>query len=146
MSQGFKLFSDPDTTIYRNYTIAGNQAYVIGDSVDVSRTTGGLVPSSASSVTYGERGVAMQTVASAATVFLVALTSPRQLWSADSTNNSNTAHNLQRMIFGADCRTVNNTGTDSTTSSGVLEQQGVIGATGDKRIVVRFLQTPNITA
>lgn len=146
MSIGFRLFSDPETTIYRRYTIAGNQAYVIGDSVDVSRTTGGLVPSASGSVDYAVRGVAMETVASATTSLLVALVTPRQLWSADSTNNSNTAHNLQRMIFGADCRTVNNTGTDSTSASACLEQQGVIGVTGDKRIVVRFLAAPNITA
>ncbi len=50
------------------------------------------------------------------------------------------------MIFGADARTVNNTGTDSTTSSACLEQQATLGATTDKRIVVRFLVTANITA
>ncbi|MES2216686.1 MAG: hypothetical protein V4481_05335 [Patescibacteria group bacterium] len=146
MSQGFKLIADPSATVYRRYTIAGNQAYVIGDSVDVSRTTGGLVPSTSGSVDYAVRGVAMETVAATATSLLVALVTPMQLWSADSTNNSNATHNLQRMIFGADCRTVNNTGTDSTSASACLEQQGTIGAVGDKRIVVRFLAAANITA
>lgn len=144
MAQGFRLISDPDTTVYRNYTIA-SQAFTIGDSVDVSRSAATVVPSTSSSVTYGERGVAMQTVASTATVLLVALTTPRQIWTADSNNNSNVAHNFQRMVL-TDKATVNNTGTDSTSATAVTEQQGVVGVTTDKRIAVRFLTSPNVTA
>jgi hypothetical protein len=45
-----------------------------------------------------------------------------------------------------DQRTVNNTGTDSTTVNGVFEQLGVVGAVNTKRIVGRILAAPNITA
>ena len=144
MAQGFKLVSDPGATVYRNFVIS-SQAYTIGDAVDVSRTAADVVPSTASSTTLGLKGVAMQTVTSAATVLLVCLVNSFQQWSADTTNNSNSAHNYQRMIL-TDKATVNNTGTDSTTSSGVVEQQGIIGAVGDKRIVVRFVVSANITA
>lgn len=141
MSKGFILIADPQNTEFRQFTIA-SQAYTIGDSVDMSRTAGTVVPSTASSVTYGIRGVAMQTVTSSATTLLVALFTSSQKWSADVTNAANTAHNGQRMIL-TDVRTVNNTGTDSTTSSGVFEQLGVVGT---NRIVGRFLAAANITA
>ncbi len=143
MSTGFKLVADPGNTEYRVFTIV-SQAYTIGDSVDVSRTAADVVPSTASSVTYGIRGVAMETVTSAATQLLVCLANERQRWTADVTNTPVSTDNGQRMIL-TDKATVNNTHTDSTTASGVFEQIGVVDATG-KRIVGRFLVAANITA
>lgn len=143
MAIGFKLIADPENTEFRVFTVV-SQAYTIGDSVDVSRTAADVVPSTASSTTFGIRGVAMETVTSAATTLLVALCTARQRWSADTTNTPVTTDNGQRMIL-TDKATVNNTHTDGTTSSGVFEQLGVVDATG-KRIVGRFLATANITA
>lgn len=143
MAIGFKLIADPDNTEFRTYTIA-TQAYTIGDLIDVSRTTGGIVPSTASSTTVTIRGVSMQTVTSAATTLLVALVSPRQRWVADNTNTPNVTHNNQRMIL-TDKATVNNTGTDSTSASAVWEQLGVVDATA-KRSMGRLLAAPNLTA
>jgi tRNA(Ile2) C34 agmatinyltransferase TiaS len=137
----FKLLRDPDNTVYRVFVIA-SQAYTIGDLVDISRTAADVVPSTSASVTYGVRGVAMQTVTSAATTLLVALVTPRQDWVATVTNASNVAHSGQRMVL-TDARTVNNTGTDSTTSAGVFEQSGAVDAT---HVVGRILQAANITA
>lgn len=141
MAREFVCIADPDVTEYRNYTIA-NQAFTIGDSVDVSRTAGTVIPSTSSSVTYGERGIAMATVTNTATVLLVALTTPRQRWMADTTNTANVAHNGQRMVL-TDKGTVNNTGTDSTTVNGLFEQIGVVST---NRIVGRFVVAANITA
>lgn len=143
MAIGFKLIAEPGTTEYRVFTVA-SQAYTIGDSVDVSRTAATVVPSTATSTTLGIRGVAMETVTSAATSLLVALCDARQRWSADVTNAPVTTDNYQRMIL-TDKATVNNTHTDSTTSSGVFEQLGVVDTTG-KRIVGRFLAAANVTA
>lgn len=143
MSIGFKLIADPNETEYRTYAIA-SQAYTIGDSVDVSRSAADVVPSSSSSVTYGIRGVAMETKATTDTTLLVALCTSFQRWTADVTNTPNAAHNGQRMVL-TDQRTVNNTGTDSTTVNGVFEQIGVQDLNG-KRIVGRFLPAANITA
>lgn len=144
MAQGFVLIADPDNTEFRTFTIA-SQAYTLGDSVDVSRTAATVIPSTATSVNNATRGVAMQTVTNTATTLLVALVTPRQKWGADTTNTANAAHNFQRMIFGATARLINNTGTDSTTSSGIFEQLGVLTTT-TTRIVGRFLATTNITA
>lgn len=144
MAQGFSLVVDPDATVYRNYTIV-SQAYTIGDAVDVSRTAADVTPATASSTTVTLKGVAMQTVAATATVLLVCLVSPRQQWTCDTTNNSNAAHNYQRMIL-TDKATVNNTGTDSTSASAVIEQQGIVGPVANKRIVGRFVVSANLTA
>ncbi len=62
---------------------------------------------------------------------------PKDVWIADSTNNSNAAHNGQDMILGANAGIVNNTGT--TSAVGVVKQVGVYGATTDKKILVSFL-------
>jgi len=105
------------------------------DAIDV-------VPATASSTTANIYAVAMETVTSAATQLLTCIIKPTQRWTADVTNTANTAHGYQRMIL-TDKSTVNNTGTDSTTSSGVFEQLGVVGTT---RIVGRFLVVANITA
>jgi hypothetical protein len=59
------------------------------------------------------------------------------VWLVNSTNNSNAAHNGQRMVLGANAYTVNNTGT--TSAVGIVEQVDVFGATGDKKILVKFV-------
>ncbi len=141
MAVGFKLIADPDATEFRTFTIA-SQAYTLGDIVDVSRTAGTVTPSTASSTTVTIRGVAMQTVTSAATSLLVCLASARQKWSADYTNATNVAHNGQRMVL-TDKATVNNTGTDSTSASAVWEQLATASST---RGVGRLLAAANVTA
>jgi hypothetical protein len=62
---------------------------------------------------------------------------PEDVWVADSTNNSNTVHNGQAMIIGANAGLVNNTGT--TSAVGVVVQVGTFGAASDKKILVRFI-------
>ena len=53
---------------------------------------------------------------------------------ADAANNSNAAHNGQRMVLSAGGATVNNTGTD--TPAGVFQQIAVVGAAADRKILV----------
>lgn len=52
---------------------------------------------------------------------------------ADTANNSNSAHNGQRMVLSAGGATINNTGTDSAT--GLFQQLDVVGAAADKKIL-----------
>lgn len=140
MASGFSLIADPGNTEFRTYTIA-SQAYTIGDLVDLSRTAGTVTPSTSSSTTYTIIGVAMQTVASTATVLLVALVTPGQRWTAAMTNATNAAHNGQRMVL-TDKATVNNTGTDSTSTAAVFEQVGVVSTTRTVgRLLSGFLTT-----
>ena len=139
MAIEFRLIADPDTTEYRTVRTA-SQAYTVGDVVDQDRTSDAIdvVPSTASSITAAIYGVCMQTIVSTATSMDICLLSPRQRWSADTTNASNTNHNYQRMIL-TDKGTVNNTGTDVAGSTGVFQQLGILGATSANRIVGRFL-------
>lgn len=61
----------------------------------------------------------------------------KDVWIADSTNNSNAAHNGQLMVLGANGGIVNNTGT--TNAAGIVQQVGVYGAAADKKILVEFV-------
>lgn len=61
----------------------------------------------------------------------------KDVWIADSTNNSNAAHNGQYMVLGANAGVVNNTGT--TAAAGIVQQVGVYGAAADKKILVQFV-------
>lgn len=135
MSTGFKLIADPESTEYRQFTIA-SQAYTIGDVLAYSRSAADVIPGTATTLTTDVAAVAMETVASTATSILGCLVASRQRWSADVTNATNVAHNFQRMIL-TDARTVNNTGTDSTTSAAIITQLGVVDSVG-KRILCAF--------
>lgn len=53
----------------------------------------------------------------------------------DSVNNSNSAHNGQRMVLNSTGDKLNNTGTDSTT--GVFAQVDVVGVSTAKQILAR---------
>jgi len=102
-------------------------------------TAGLLVAATASSTRDTIVGVANLTSTSgdAVTQALCIDLDPEDVWVADSTNNSNTAHNGQAMIIGANAGLVNNTGT--TSAVGVVVQVGTFGAASDKKILVRFI-------
>ena len=53
----------------------------------------------------------------------------------DTVNNSNVAHNGQRMILDATGLLLTNTGTDVPGTTGVFVQVGVVGAAADKKII-----------
>lgn len=53
----------------------------------------------------------------------------------DTVNNSNVAHNGQRMILDATGLLLTNTGTDVSGTTGVFVQVGVVGAAADKKII-----------
>lgn len=102
-------------------------------------TAGLLVAATASSTRDTIVGVAnlTSTAGDALTQALCIDLDPEDVWVADSTNNSNTVHNGQAMIIGANAGLVNNTGT--TSAVGVVVQVGTFGAASDKKILVRFI-------
>lgn len=55
----------------------------------------------------------------------------------DTVNNSDAAHNGQRMILDATGLLLNNTGTDVTGTTGVFEQVRPYGAAADKKILAQ---------
>lgn len=78
------------------------------------------------------------TAGEALTTVPVIETFEKDVWIADSTNNSDTDHNGQWMVLGANGGIVNNTGTTDT--AGIVQQVGVYGAAADKKILVQFVQ------
>lgn len=102
----------------------------------------GLAIEGTSSTTVTEViGVCNQDIAAADALAIVPFidTSENDVWIADSTNNSNAAHNGQRMVLGANGGIVNNTGTDA--AAGVVKQVGVYGDASDKKILVVFIKS-----
>lgn len=133
MAKEFSLVSDPNPTVYQLVTIA-SQAYQVGDLVQLSRTAADVTPATSSTICANVFGVAMSAQASTDTQMLVALATDQQTWQADNTNTPNVAHNFQRMVL-TDKGTVNNTGTDSTSSAAVWTQTGLAlgpGGTGSR--------------
>ena len=103
-------------------------------------TAGLAVNGTASSTRDTIIGVANQSISAADALTQVPVFDlfDQDVWVADSTNNSDAAHNGQAMILGANAGIVNNTGT--TSAVGVVIQVGVKGAAADKKILVKFIQ------
>lgn len=146
MAQGFKLIKEDTDPVYKKVRVA-SQAYTLGDLVMLDRTSDSVdvVPATSSTTTFGVYAVAMETVASTATELLVCLVTPFQVWSVDSTNNSNESHNYQRMLL-TNKSVVNNTGTDNTTKEAVFMQTGTVGSAASKILVGNILKVANVTA
>ena len=137
MAIEFKLIKDPDSTIYESVRIA-SQAYAVGDAVmtDLTSDSIDVVPATASTITARIHGVAMEAKTASDTSLLIALVTPRQRWGADVTNTANASHNYQRMVL-TDKGTVNNTGSDVTSTAAIFQQTGI--GPGSTRVVGRFL-------
>ena len=143
----FKLVKDTQETEFVKVRIA-SQAYTIGDAVYLDRTADAtdVLPVSVGAGTPNSIfGVAMETVTSAATEFLVAVIQPWQVWQALATNASVVNDKYQRMIIGATAGTVNNSHTDVAGSTAIFQQTGVVGALSDKQIVGNFLKISGIS-
>lgn len=114
-------------------------ATVITKNQILAKNTGGVViPATSATVRSEIEGVANETIAAADALTQVQaiMIDSADTWVADTVNNSNAAHNFQRMVL-TDSLTVNNTGTDS--ASGVVEQVDVFGDAADKKAVFRFV-------
>lgn len=104
-------------------------------------SSGLAILATSSTVVADVIGVCNKSIAAAEALTLVPVIEAFQndVWIVDSTNNSDAAHNGQKMVLGANGGVVNNTGTTSAT--GIVQQVGVYGAAADKKILVRFLNT-----
>ena len=101
-------------------------------------SSGNVVPATSSTVVAELAGVSNQTITAGEALAQVPAFDlfEQDVYLADSTNNSNVAHNGQRMVL-TDSTHVNNTGTTSAT--GIVEQVDVFGAATDKKILVSFV-------
>lgn len=102
--------------------------------------TGLAVLATSATIRANVIGVCNQTIAAADALTQVPVieTFEKDVWVADSTNNSNAAHNGQLMVLGANAGLVNNTGTTDT--AGIVQQVGVYGVAANKKILVTFIQ------
>jgi hypothetical protein len=102
-------------------------------------TTGGLViPATSATVRSAVVGIANQAIAAADALLQVPAIAvdSNDTFIVDVVNNSNVAHNYQRMILTSST-VVNNTGTDD--ANGVVQQVEPYGVAADKKIICRFV-------
>lgn len=124
----------------RQLALANKGASTVTTAGEILMMTAGLaVPATSSTVRADLLGVCNQTIAAAEALEQVPYIVPsdEDLYIFSTTNNTNSTHNGQAMILGANSTTVNNTGTTSAT--GIIQQVEPYGATGDKLIIGRFL-------
>jgi len=119
--------------------VAKGSAVVMTKGFAITRTSGLAVNAAAATARDQVVGICNQDILAEEALVSVPVIDifDQDLWIADSTNNSNAAHNGQLMIFGANAGVVNNTGT--TSGVGVVQQEGVYGAAADRKILVRFI-------
>jgi len=105
----------------------------------LEKATGGLTqPANSSTVRSEVIGLCNQSISAADSLTQVPYIEifENDLFIVDSTNNSNAAHNGQRMVL-TDSETVNNTGTDNV--NGIVQQEEVYGVAADRKIIVKFV-------
>lgn len=131
----FKLTTPKNTRVGEDKTKATNLATTAGVLYQNSVTTGALEAAGASTVATQILWVANESITAGEALAKVnALrVNLNDVYLVDTANNSNSAHNGQRMVLSAGGATLNNTGTDSAT--GVFQQLDVVGAAADKKIL-----------
>lgn len=130
---GFTLLSQGSIESAREVAVTSN-AVTIGDLLALAVGATTWADGTSSTAHWQRKGVAVETIASTATVIKLQMVLPGQLWIAELANNSAAADNGDRMVL-TDTNTVNNTGTDSAAKEAVFIQDGVVGAAAEKRAV-----------
>lgn len=132
----FKLITPKNTRDVRSVG-RSSLAITTGALYFNSITTGALQLAVAATTANQTLYLANETLASGSTPFSATVCSKEDEFLVDTENNSNSAHNGQRMILGATGVTLNNTGTDVSGTTGVFVQLAVVGAAADKKIIAR---------
>jgi hypothetical protein len=131
----FKLTTIKNTRDVRNVKRASSVATTVDYLYEFSVSTGALKAADASTVANQVLFKANETTSAGTTPVSATVVALGDEFIVDSVNNSNAAHNGQRMILNATGDKLNNTGTDA--AAGVFMQVDVIGAAADKKILAR---------
>jgi hypothetical protein len=115
-------------------TISG-VAYSVGDLLQYSRTAATVVTADANTEIDNLAGVVVKATTTADTVVLLQRIMPGDVYEVDTLNAANVAHNYMRCIWGAG-HTINNTGTDVATDTGLFMQTG---KTGTNKVIGEFV-------
>lgn len=134
---GFEIVKDPADKGFSllpisSITVASGDLLMLA----VGATTWSLATSAAEH--WQRKAIAQEAATTAATEVKAIELDGNELVMAGSANNSNAAHNGDRMLL-TDEDQVNNTGTDSTAEEACFLQTGVVGAAADKKILGRVL-------
>ncbi len=126
-----KGFSEPQ--------VVSSLTAAIHTLADYDRTNEVLVAATSSSTPESLAGVFVKAVTSSDTEAQVQEIVDGDVYIADTTNNSDANHNMQRMIL-TDAATINNTGTDSTADAAVIQQIAPVGAASAKKILCKIVR------
>ena len=135
----FYLVTSAHTRFGKEQAKSSSQAILDGQVLGYNVTNGNVVPLDNTSTFDEALFVSTEAISSADALSKVHVfkIGENQQFIADTVNNSNVAHNGQRMILNATGNKANNTGTDSAV--GVVRQVGVVGAASNKQIVCEFV-------
>lgn len=133
----FKLTTPKNTRDIRSVKRAGSVATTVDALYFNSITTGSIQLAVAATTANQVLYKANETLAAGTTPFSATIVSKEDEFIVDTDNNSNAAHNGQRMIVGTTGVTLTNTGTDVAGVTGVFVQLDVVGAAADKKIIAR---------
>jgi hypothetical protein len=110
-----------------------SQTVLVGDLLELPVGATTWVVATSSTVSYTRKAIALEAKSSSATEVLAVELDGNEDVQVQSANASDAAHNGDRMAL-TDKNTVNNSGTDVTTTTVGFVQRGVVGATGDNQI------------
>lgn len=129
---GFRILRD-DTNKGSHSIPISSQTVLVGDllQLPVGATDWTVVTSA--SVSYTRKAIAVEAAASTVTEVLAIILDGNEDVQVESANNGATTENGDRMA-ATDKNTVNNSGTDVTTTTVVFLQRGFLGAAADKQI------------
>lgn len=133
----FKLITPKNTRDIRAVKRAGSLATTVDALYFNSVTTGSIQLAVAATTANQVLYKANETTTASTNPFSATIVSKDDEFLVDTVNNSNAAHNGQRMILGTDGLTLNNTGTDVSGVTGVFVQLDVVGVNTDKKIIAR---------
>jgi hypothetical protein len=133
----FKLITPKNTRDIRSVKRAGSLATTVDALYFNSITTGSIQLAVAATTANQVLYKANETTTASTSPFSATIVSKDDEFLVDTENNSNAAHNGQRMILGTTGLTLNNTGTDVAGTTGVFVQLDVVGAAADKKIIAR---------
>ena len=140
----FKRVKGGDKGFTEPRTVASLTA-VAGELLAWDRAAETMIAATSSSTPESLAGVTVAAVASADTTAQVQELTDGDEWIADTTNNSDAAHNYHRMLL-TDSVTVNNTASDDTTDAAVIEQIAPVGAAASKKILCRIVRVQDRAA
>lgn len=140
---GFTLRKNTKPPMVERWTKnATTDTGAIGDIYYWNAGADAALPGDTSVISCDRAGILLGATVSGDTTIDVQIPTPDQLWEVETANSTDTADTGQNMVL-TDQNTINNTGTNSTDSKAIIVQVDTLGATSDKKILVRFSQMGN---